>query len=236
MYKNKKIVALIPARGGSKGLPGKNIKPLMGKPLISWTIEQALRSKYIDQVVVTTDKIKIARIAKRYGADVPFIRPKELATSSARGIDVLLHAVKYFENEGHNFDLVLWLQPTSPLRKNVDVERAIKMLFRNNAKAVVSVTRSEHHPWLNVRLTSDKRCMPLYKNVGKNKNRQELPVYYRINGAIYLSYIDSIKKTKSFVGKDTCAYIMPSERSVDIDTALDFEFAEFLLDNKDKTR
>src|SRR3989339_1726633 len=151
MYKKKNIIAIIPARAGSKGLPGKNIRLLLGKPLISWTIEHALSSKYIDKVIVSTDDRKIAEISRKCGAAVPFIRPAKLATDKAKGIDVILHAVRWFEKKRNKFDLIMLLQPTSPLRTAGDIEAAIELLFEKKAGAVVSVCETEHHPlWSNI--------------------------------------------------------------------------------------
>ena len=152
MYKGKNILGLIPARGGSKGLPRKNIKPLLGKPLIAWTIEQALASRYLDRVVVSTDNKEIAEISKKYGAEVPFMRPKELAEDNAKGIDVVLHAIDWLKenNKRKQYDLMMLLQPTSPLRATEDIDKAIETLFLKEAKAIVSVCEVAHHPlWAN---------------------------------------------------------------------------------------
>jgi len=229
MYNNKSIIGLIPARGGSKGLPGKNIKPLSGKPLIAWTIEQALSSKYLNRVIASTDDEEIAVISKKYGAEVPFIRPKELATDEAKGNDVALHAVNWMEKMGNPYDLVMVLQPTSPLRTSVDIDRAIELLFSIRAQAVVSVAETEYHPYWTNTLPKDG-CMENFGRLeAKNKNRQELPVFYRLNGAIKLAYLDYLKKQKTFLGKETFAYLMSPERSVDIDNEMDFRFSEFLI-------
>ena len=233
MYKGKTILGLIPARGGSKGLPGKNIKPLLGKPLIVWTIEQALASKYLDRVVVSTDDKEIAEISKKYRADIPFIRPKELAEDNAKGIEVVLHAIDWFrENDKRKqYDLIMLLQPTSPLRKSEDIDKAIELLFLKEAKAIVSVCEVDHHPlWANT-LPEDGCMKDFIRKEVMNKDRQELPVFYRLNGAIYLAYCDYIKKCRSFIGKDTFAYIMPKRRSADIDSEIDFEFAQILMKN-----
>ena len=230
MYKGKNILGLIPARGGSKGLPGKNIKPLLGKPLIAWTIEQALASKYLDIVVVSTDDKEISEISKKYGAEVPFIRPKELAKDNAKGIDVVLHTMDWVkENDNRKqYDLIMLLQPTSPLRTKEDIDKAIELLFLKKAKAIVSVCEVDHHPlWANT-LPEDGCMKDFIKPQVMNKNRQELPVFYRLNGAIYLAYCNYLKERKSFIGKDTFAYIMPRERSIDIDNKIDFKLAEVL--------
>ena len=233
MYKGKTILGLIPARSGSKGLPRKNIRPLSGKPLIAWTIEQALEGKYLDRVVVSTDDKEIAEISKKYGAEIPFIRPKELAEDNAKGIDVVLHTIDWFrENDKRKqYDLIMLLQPTSPFRVTEDINKAIKLLFLKEAKAIVSVCEVNHHSlWTNT--LPKGGCMKDF--IGKeimNKNRQELPVFYRLNGAIYLAYCKYLQKQKSFFGKKTFAFIMPKTRSVDIDNEVDLKLAEILMKN-----
>jgi N-acylneuraminate cytidylyltransferase/CMP-N,N'-diacetyllegionaminic acid synthase len=229
MYKGKNILGLIPARGGSKGLPRKNIKLLLGKPLITWTIEQVLASKYIDKIVVSTDDEEIAEVSKKYGADVPFIRPKKLAEDNAKGIDVVLHAMNWMEENDKLYDLLMLLQPTSPLRTSQDIDKAIELLFSKKAQATVSVCEIEHHPyWSNI--LPKNGCMKNFiSREIMNKNRQELPVFYRLNGAICLAYCDYIKEQKSFFGEKTFAYIMPQEKSIDIDNEVDFKLAEILM-------
>ncbi len=230
MYRDKKILAFIPARGGSKGLPRKNIKPLLGKPLVAWTIEQARASQYVDKVIVSTDDKEIAEVARRYGAEVPFLRPRELATDEARGIDVILHGIDYLKSlYGYDFVLV-YLQPTSPLRITQDIDNAIEELFNNpKAKAIVSVCEVEHHPlWTGI-LPEDKCLANFINEEFINKNRQELPKFYRINGAIYLGFAEYIHNNRSFFGDRTYAYIMPLDRSIDIDNIIDFKLAEIML-------
>ena len=237
MYKGKTILGLIPARGGNKGLPGKNIKPLLGKPLIAWTIEQSLESKYLDRVIVSTEDKEIAEVSKKYGAEVPFMRPRELATDEAKGIDVILHAIDWLnENDKQKqYNLIMLLQPTSPLRATEDIDKAIEFLFLKEAKAIVSVCEVDHHPlWANT-LPEDGCMKDFIRKEIMNKNRQELPVFYRLNGAIYLAYCDYIKNQKKFFGEETFAYIMPKNRSVDIDSNLDFKLAGLLMGKK-KTR
>jgi N-acylneuraminate cytidylyltransferase/CMP-N,N'-diacetyllegionaminic acid synthase len=233
VYRDKKILALIPARGGSKGLPRKNIKPLLGKPLIAWTIEQAKESKYIDRIVVSTDDKKIAEIAKKYGAEVPFMRPMELATDEAKGIDVVLHAIQFFKKLYENDFILVYLQPTSPLRTSQDIDNALEQLFSNpKAKAIVSVCECEHHPLWSNTLPEDKCMKNFIRKEILNKNRQELPKYYRLNGAIYLGFSSYIENQGSFFGENTYAYIMPVERSIDIDNYFDFKIAKMILSEK----
>ena len=231
MYKGKNILGLIPARGGSKGLPRKNIKPLLGKPLIAWTIEEALASKYLDRLIVSTDDKEIAEISKKYGAEVPFIRPKELAEDNAKGIDVALHAIDWLKknDKQKQYDLLMLLQPTSPLRTTEDIDKAIELLFLKDAKAIVSVCEVDHYPlWSNT--LPENGCMKdfIRKEI-MNKNRQELPIFYRLNGCIYLAYCSYLQKQRSFFGEKSFAYIMPKERSIDIDGEIDFRLAEILL-------
>jgi N-acylneuraminate cytidylyltransferase/CMP-N,N'-diacetyllegionaminic acid synthase len=234
MYKNKRILALIPARGGSKGLPHKNIRLLMGNPLIAWSIEEAKKSKYLDRVVVSTDDKKIAVISKEYGANVPFLRPKKFSTDKSAMMGVVFHALKWMESNGDHYDLVLLLQPTSPLRKVQDIDEAIELLFKKKSQAIVSVCRQEQHPY-GMNTLPKSGCLGAFIRLEVvNKNRQELPVFYRINGAIYLACVNYLEKNRQFLGKKTYACIMPIERSVDIDSLQDFEFARFLLSKRKK--
>jgi len=228
VYKNKRILALIPARSGSKRLPGKNIKPIWGKPLIAWTIEEAKKSKYIDRIIVSTDTEEIAEISEKYGAEIPFLRPKELAGDRVTGTKVVLHAIEWMEKHDKTYDILMLLQPTSPLRAALDMHNAIKLLFERRVGAIVSVCELEHHPSWGTNTLSEGGCMKDFVKPGTDKTRQEFDKFYRINGAIYLAHIDYIKKQKSFFGNETFAYIMPQEKSVDIDSEMDFKLAEVL--------
>lgn len=229
MYKGKTILVLIPARGGSKGVPRKNIRLLLDKPLIAYTIETALEIDFLDKVIVSTDDLEIAQISREYGAEIPFLRPYELATDEARSIDVILHVMDWMEKEHGAFNLILLLQPTSPFRNREDIKAALDIFFEKNAKAVVSVCEAEHSPlWMNT-LNDDLNMKDFIRKDILNKNRQELGKYYRINGAIYIAEWDYLKQNKTFFGDKTYAYIMPKERSIDIDTEMDFKFAEFLI-------
>jgi N-acylneuraminate cytidylyltransferase/CMP-N,N'-diacetyllegionaminic acid synthase len=229
MFKNKHITALIPARGGSKGLKRKNIRDFLGKPLIAWTIEQALSCKYIDKVVVSTEDDEIARIAIEYGATVPFLRPLDIATDSAKAIDVILHAIKWFKsNNNWNCDMLALLQPTSPLRTSQHLEESIELLFNKNAQAIVSVCETDHHPfWSNI-LPENGFMKDFLRPDIVDKNRQDLPKYYRLNGSIYLAYCDYIINNLGFFGENTYSYIMKVNESVDIDNEIDFKVAEIL--------
>ncbi len=229
MFKKNNILALIPARGGSKGLPRKNVQLLCGKPLIAWTIEQARACKYLDNIIVSTDDREIAAVSKKYGAEVPFLRPKRLAGNKSRMIDVIEHAVKYLERAGRSWDIIVLLQPTSPLRRSIDIAAAVEKLFRKKARAIVSVCPSGHHPLWSNTLPGDGGMHKFLRPEVSDKARQELPVYYQMNGALYIAYTKYLLNNKGFLGAGTFAYIMPSERSVDIDSRLDAQLAELLL-------
>lgn len=229
MINNNKVLAIIPARGGSKGLPHKNILPLCGKPLINYTIEAALKSEYIDTIMVSTDDEEIANLAKQAGAEIPFLRPSYLATDTATSFDVIINCLKWYRNQGENYHYFILLQPTSPLRTDEDINAAFELLKNKNAKAIVSVCESDHHPyWMNT-LPLDQNMNFFEKHEYTNKMRQQLPTFYRLNGAIYLSEVDYFEEQKSFMGQKTFALIMNKMHSVDIDDRLDLKFAEFLL-------
>lgn len=228
MEKSRRILALIPARGGSKGLPRKNIRVFGGKPLIAWTIEEALKSGCFTEVAVSTDDQEIAAVAGDYGARVPFLRPGELAMDKTRGIEVVLHAMDWFEENEQAFDLLMLLQPTSPLRTAEDIKTALAVFAEKQAEAVVSVCACEYPPvWANT--IGPDLCMKDFVKKEALQNRQKLGTFYRLNGAVYLAGWDFLRRNRGFFGERTFAYIMPAHRSVDIDSELDLQFAEFLL-------
>lgn len=229
MFEGKTILALIPARGGSKGLPGKNLLPLGGKPMIAWTIEAALGSSYIDATLVSTDCPQIAAAALQHGAQVPFMRPPELATDDAKVLDTVHHALKWRQENGYRDDLVILLQPTSPLRTSRDIDSGIALLFARHAEAVVSVCEAEHPPWWTGHLPEDGSMADFLPKGAVNRNRQELPDFFRLNGALYISYADFLTCNGSFYGPRTYAHVMPRERSIDVDSKLDFLLAGLLL-------
>ncbi len=229
MYNNKKFLAIIPARGGSKGLPRKNIKELNGKPLIAYSIEAAINSKIFDKIIVSTDDKEIAEVALKYGAEVPFVRPRELATDTADSMDVLFHTINFLKKNGEEYDYIMKLQPTSPLRTEKEILEATKLLFEKKAESIVSISECEHHPlWTNT-LDSDKRLFNFIKEDIKHKNRQDLPNYYQINGLIFLSEINNLLKTRDWYGKKSYAYVCDSKKAIDIDNIIDFKLAEILL-------
>lgn len=231
MYKDKKIVCVIPARAGSKGLPGKNIKKLLGKPLIAYSIEQARKSKYIDRVIVSTDSKKIARVARRLGAQVPFLRPKYLANDKSSTINVLLHAIDWLEKERFAFDILVLLHVTSPLRSVDDIDRSIALLFKKNTNNVFSVTPAHRNPYFNMVEFDKSGKVNLIKR-GKYTNRQSAPNVFDINSSIYVWWKDVLKNSKSLFPGLTRIYLMPKERSVDIDDQIDFKIVQMLLKNE----
>ncbi len=203
---------------------------LGGKPVLAWTIEHAESCRYIDDVVVSTDNKKIADIARNWGGNVPFMRPRELAEDSSKIIDVINHALLFLENSGHRFDILVLLQPTCPLRAKKDVECAVELFFEKNAKAVISVSEVEHSPLWSNTLPADGSMRRFLKPEVINRNRQELPTYYRLNGSIYIASIEHLKRNQSFFGEHTFAYIMPRERSIDIDTIIDFLHVKAIME------
>ncbi len=225
------ILALIPARGGSKRLPRKNIKPLGDKPLIAWSIEAALESKHLEDVVVSTEDDEIANVASQYGAQVPFKRPYMLSLDSTSTMDVILHTIETLESEGKEYKYLLLLQPTSPLRSNQDIDNIIELMMKKEADSIISVCESEHSPLWSNRLPKD-HSMDNFLPKKAESISQELPTYYRLNGSIYLAKIDQLKKRRSFFMPNSFAYIMPQSRSVDIDSELDFKLAEILVNDR----
>ncbi len=216
--------ALIPARGGSKGIPRKNIKLMAGKPLIAWTIEAALRSSLLRAVVVSTDDPEIADVAKCAGAQVPFMRPAELAQDQTPGIDPVLHALEQLPQ----FDSVLLLQPTSPLRTTDDIDACLRLALARSASSVVSVSEANTHPYWTYRVSVDQ-ALRQFVEVEPIARRQDLPPAFALNGALYFAEVNWLRSSGSLVGAETLAYVMARERSLDLDTPLDWKLAELLL-------
>ena len=225
MIKGKTVLAVIPARGGSKGLPGKNIMMLAGKPLIAWTIITAKQSKYIDRLVLSSEDDRIIEVAKDWGCEVPFKRPVDLARDDTLGIEPALHALRLIPG----FDFVLLLQPTSPLRIVDDIDNVIEACILADADACVSVTEASKNPFWMYYLSQGNKLKPVMGNKNLVDNRQQLPKAYLLNGAIYLAKTNWLIKSKSFLCEETIAYKMPRDRSIDIDDKLDFLMAEALI-------
>lgn len=223
-----KVIAIIPARGGSKTVPRKNIKLLNGKPLIYYTIREAKKSKYLSHIIVSTEDKEIAQIAQGYGAKV-IPRPSELAKDDTPSLPVFQQVIKHLsETENFHPDIIVILQPTSPLRTVKDIDGAIEKFLQTNCDSVVSVCEVECIPFWMYTLEGD-RLKPVIEGSDKISRRQDTPKVYRLNGAVYVTHRDIIMEQNRVMGEDTRAYIMPPERSVDIDTKLEFMFAELIM-------
>ena len=220
------MMGLITARGGSRGLPGKNILSFCGKPLIAYTIEAALQSGCFKTVMVSTDSREIADVCLKCGAEVPFLRPAHLAADDAKSRDVVLHALDFMEQKSP-VESVCLLQPTSPLRSAEDIERAVAIFRKNSADSVISVTEYSHPIQWAVSVSEDGKISE--PSGLKPSRRQDQSVCYHPNGAIYIFNAEFIRRSEGYIGKNTYALIMPPERSVDIDIPFDFMLAEFLF-------
>lgn len=229
MFNNQKILALIPARGGSKGIKDKNIVFLAGKPLIAYSIEAAKYSKYIDDIIVTTDSEKIAEISKQYGASVPFMRPAELATDTSKTIDAVLHAIQTLKTMGKEYDVLILLQPTQPLRTNKDIDEAIEVYYKNKEDGLVSVSPVDDSPLLIRSISNDGKLLNLLSQ-NSTCRRQDMPEYYKVNGCIYINKIEEINENTSF-NDNKIPFIMTKEHSIDIDELSDLCMAEHYLQN-----
>lgn len=217
MIKNQRVVAIIPARGGSKGVPRKNLRTYQNRSLLAHTISTARASQYIDAVVVSSEDPEILHEAKQQGAEVPFIRPSTLAEDSSPAIDCVLHALDHLPL----YDYVILLQVTSPLRTTADIDNCLDYCMQQQAASCVSVTASSQHPFWMYTLNEQQQLTPLFSDSTPTR-RQDLPPIYVLNGAIYLANTDWLRKNKAFVTQETLAFQMPEERSLDIDEEFDF--------------
>lgn len=227
MFNNQKILALIPARGGSKGIKDKNIVFLAGKPLIAYSIEAAKYSKYIDDIIVTTDSEKIAEISKQYGASIPFMRPIELATDTSKTIDAVLHTIQTLKTMGKEYDVLILLQPTQPLRTNKDIDESIEVYYKNKEDGLVSVSPVDDSPLLIRSINKDGTLVNLLSQ-NSTCRRQDMPKYYKVNGCIYINKIEELNENTSF-NDNRIPFIMTKEHSVDIDEKSDLWIAEYYL-------
>lgn len=227
MINNKKILAIIPARGGSKRLPKKNILVFHGKPMISWTIEAALDCDFVDDVVVTSDSDQTLNIASKYNVALER-RSSGLASDTATSIDVAVDILSRYDS----YDIIVWLQPTSPLRSAKHISEAIQLYIDLDAKSVVSVNLVNHSPdWIGP-LDANGQMSKFYSQDVVNKRSQDLGAFYELNGAIYVNSSNMLKDEKQFIGSESFAYKMSRESSIDIDDAVDFAIAECLFSSK----
>lgn len=226
MIAGQRVLGLIPARGGSKGIPGKNLRNVAGKPLIVWTIDAAAASKYVDRCILSSDDPEIIEVAKKYGCEVPFCRPAEYARDDSPEIDPVLHAL----GELPGFDIVVLLQPTSPLRTAADIDACLELLIETGAASCVSMREAADHPYWSFWPRADGRlCSFVSEPSALNTRRQDLPRALCLNGAVYAARIPPLLASRALVGHDTVAYEMPLSRSLDIDNPEDLIEAERAL-------
>lgn len=230
MYKGKKILAIIPARGGSKGLPGKNIRILCGKPLIGWSIEHAQQSKYIDEIFISTDSREIADVAETFGVKVPELRPAALAADTAPSSAFIIHTINYLANQGKDFDYLILLEPTSPLRDVEDVDKSIELLLNApEFESMVGVCKAEDQNPVFMQVIDDNgRLLPYEKEV-RITRRQDVPNVYFLEGTVYLSKISSFLEKKAFRHDRTLPYIVPKWKSFEVDDIIDFTIIEAIM-------
>lgn len=225
MIKGKTVLAIIPARGGSKGISYKNIRVVGGIPLVAWTIAEAKKSEYIDRLILSSDDKKIIDVAKQFGCEVPFIRPPNLALDETPGIAPVLHAIEAL----HDYDYIVLLQPTSPLRTVQDIDGCIELCLEKNANSCISVTEPDKSPFWIYTIDSENCMSPLLDQIDSNARRQDLPKAYVLNGAVYVAQTGWIKNNKTFISPTSVAYYMPKERSLDIDTEYDLQLVDFII-------
>lgn len=227
-----RVTALIPARGGSKRLPRKNIKLLVDKPLIAWSIEVAKACKYVDRVIVSTDDEEIKRISEQYGAEVPFLRPEYLSNDHASSFDVIKHAIDFLTLSRSN-ELIVLLQPTSPLRLASEIDAALEFFVQKNAKGVVSISETEHSPMWSNTLPEDGCMSDFIRPEVQGKRSQDLPTFFRLNGSIYIyETLSLLEQSKIFFNENVYGFQTSLETAVDIDTGLDFSIAETIMKNR----
>jgi CMP-N,N'-diacetyllegionaminic acid synthase len=230
MINDLSVIAVIPARGGSKGLPGKNIRPLLGKPLIGWSIEQAFASKYIDEVVVSSDCPEIIELSRKFGANVPFKRPAKLASDNSTTIDVLIHCLDWFEENNKSFDILVLLEPTSPIREVSDIDNSLRILISKEQGSVVSVCKTEgQNPAFCFKKNDDSKINPYLEIQPTNLRRQEIEPVYFLDGTIYSSFTSSLRNQKSFYHNCTFGFEVPKWKSLEIDDIVDFSMVESVM-------
>jgi CMP-N,N'-diacetyllegionaminic acid synthase len=225
-----RILALITARGGSKGIPRKNLSPLAGKPLIAWTLEAAAGATTLDRTVVSTDNDEIAKVCRDWGMEVPFLRPANLSQDDSPHVAVVLHALDWLaSHDSYKPDYVMLLQPTSPMRTSRDIDEAVQLALRTDAPAVVSVTPAAQHPYVIRRMKDDGTMEAFVACDLDYARRQAMPEAYALNGAIYLCRRDVFLSARTFEPKGTVGYVMEAQRSLDVDTPFDLRMCETAL-------
>ncbi len=232
MIKKNKIIAIILARMGSKGLKNKNLKKLGLYPLVAWPIKSAKKSKYVDKIVVSTDSKKIARISKKYGAEIPFLRPKKISSDKSSSFDAIKHCLNYFQNTNQNFDYIVLLEPTSPFTSYKDIDKAITLLL-NKSKSFDSLVSvypaiNEHVEFI-YKMEKNNKLKKINNSKKKFIRRQDISKYFYLDGSIYISKVKNYLKNKSFIGKKTISMVMPKIKSMEIDDHIDLFIANASL-------
>jgi CMP-N,N'-diacetyllegionaminic acid synthase len=225
MIQGRSVLAIIPARGGSKGIPRKNLREIGGKPLIAWAIEAGRKSQYIDRLILSSDDLEIISVAQSWSCEVPFVRPAELAKDETPGIEPVLHTLKALTEK---YDYIVLLQPTSPLRLAEDIDSCLETCLNHQAPACVTVTEVDQSPFWMYRLNNSRHLVPLIDQEDSFTRRQDLPQVYILNGAVYVAQTAWLQQQRTFVTAETVACVMPRERSLDVDAEWDLQICESL--------
>ncbi len=235
MINGKRVLAVIPARSGSKGLPGKNIRILHGRPLLGWPVLAAKNSKFVDRIIVSTDSEEFATIACEQGAEVPFLRPKELSGDTAKSVDVVIHALDFLGGRGEHYTYIVLLEPTSPLTEAVDIDTALERLENDKmgACAIVGISKVEAtHPVFDLRLDEKSgKIRPYLNELGKSIRRQDIEPLYFYDGTLYISNVETFYQRKTFYHDATLGYVTPRWKALEIDSLFDFVCAEAVMEN-----
>jgi N-acylneuraminate cytidylyltransferase/CMP-N,N'-diacetyllegionaminic acid synthase len=230
MIDGARVLGLVTARGGSKGLPGKNLRDLCGRPLIAWSIDAVLQSQFIDDLVVSTDSQEIANAARGYGAEVPFLRPHELATDTTTSVDVIVHAISWLQTAGREYGYIVLIEPTSPLREPQDIDAALRQMVDANADAIVSVCRAETtHPVFMYRRDCQGLLTPYAGGAGATPRRQDTEPVFFLEGTVYASKIATLLEQRTFCHEGTLGYEVPKWKSPEIDDIIDFLLVESII-------
>ncbi len=225
MLNDRSIVAVIPARGGSKGVPRKNVRPLAGKPLIAWTIEAAKRSRFLDKVIVSSEDPEILDVARSWGAETPFVRPMDLALDDTPGMAPIFHALDCLPS----YDIVVELQPTSPLRTTGDIDGCLKRMADAGAPSVITISPSDVHPAWIFTMDPQGRLAFLNSRTGKPLRRQEGPALYYPTGSVFAAEVGHLRANGTFYTPQTIGYVIPKQRAIDINDEQDFRMCELLM-------
>jgi CMP-N,N'-diacetyllegionaminic acid synthase len=231
MINNKKVLVIVPARSGSKGLKDKNILEIHGKPLLAWPINAALKSKYVDEVVLSTDSETYKQIGLEQGAKVPFLRPVEFSGDNIESIDVIFHCIEWFEDQSMVFDILVLLEPTSPMTETIDIDNALeKLLSSPSSTSIVGVSKAEcNHPIFAYKKAESSLLEPFINQTGQAIRRQELDDAFYLDGSLYISCIKALKKEKTFYTESTMGFEFPKWKAFEIDDEIDFEIVELLM-------